>query len=634
MFGTISLLIAGLGVLCHLSTSVAAEIRVPQDHPTIQAAIDVASNGDLVIIYPGTYMENIEVCRKSIIVTGTNPDDPATVDATVITPSDDRYDCVTLYDAPSSVIAGLTVRLSSGSGSAIYTDSATMIVNNRIEAPNSYSPAISGACRPGQSIILQGNTIIVKANPISLDGSSAVVGNTISSTGGRIQASQVVENTISTTSGSIEASQVVGNTISSTSGSIDVSGRNAAGALIAGNTIANCSITADHDTTIVGNTITGIAKTISVTGDTLVIGNVMTGCRIQAYQSARIVGNTLQSASIKPAILYLWHGASAIDNMMVGQPIEASDSGPIIGNMISGCSSWAAIRYGGSSSIIQGNTIVYNLRFGIYAQTGNGFHIVQNTIVKNSGIAVWTKSLSALVAGNVVVGNGTGVVIDESGSVSVVNNTIVGNYAGGLYLDQGLVFNNIIYANCGSEFPGLIVGWREVIIRTNLITKAEEIKDWGGHVIWGPGNIDVDPLFVDPGHWDDAGTPDDPSDDTFIPGDYHLLPGSPCIDAGTNDVDNPDTPEIETLPATDIAGVPRVIDGNLDGTATVDIGAYEYLPGDVNYDGKVNVLDLLLVRNSLGRDPASSIEARKADVNADGAVNVQDLLVVRGGLGR
>ncbi|HUW34861.1 MAG TPA: dockerin type I domain-containing protein [Planctomycetota bacterium] len=48
----------------------------------------------------------------------------------------------------------------------------------------------------------------------------------------------------------------------------------------------------------------------------------------------------------------------------------------------------------------------------------------------------------------------------------------------------------------------------------------------------------------------------------------------------------------------------------------------------------MNVLDLILVRNSLGRDPASSIQARKADVNADGAVNVGDLLLVRTRLGK
>ena len=54
----------------------------------------------------------------------------------------------------------------------------------------------------------------------------------------------------------------------------------------------------------------------------------------------------------------------------------------------------------------------------------------------------------------------------------------------------------------------------------------------------------------------------------------------------------------------------------------------------MNYDGKVNVLDLLLVRNSLGRDPASPLEARKADVNAEGAVNVEDMIMVREHLGR
>ena len=111
-------------------------------------------------------------------------------------------------------------------------------------------------------------------------------------------------------------------------------------------------------------------------------------------------------------------------------------------------------------------------------------------------------------------------------------------------------------------------------------------------------------------------------------------PASPCIDAGTNDIDNPDTPAIETLPDKDIAGVRRVIDGNRDGCATVDMGAYEYLPGDVNYDGKVNILDLLNVRNSMGADPASSLAARKADLNNDGKVDVLDMLAARNALGR
>jgi len=151
----------------------------------------------------------------------------------------------------------------------------------------------------------------------------------------------------------------------------------------------------------------------------------------------------------------------------------------------------------------------------------------------------------------------------------------------------------------------------------------------GATLVWGPGNIDADPRFVRPGRRDDAGTPEDASDDAYVPGDYRLLPGSPCIDAGTNDVDNHDTPDVETLPATDLAGVKRVIDGDFNGTATVDIGAYEFLPGDADGDGRVSVLDFIRIRNSLGLDPSSSPEARLADVNGDGSVNMVDLLLAR-----
>ncbi|MHC4110479.1 MAG: choice-of-anchor Q domain-containing protein [Planctomycetota bacterium] len=74
----------------------------------------------------------------------------------------------------------------------------------------------------------------------------------------------------------------------------------------------------------------------------------------------------------------------------------------------------------------------------------------------------------------------------------------------------------------------------------------------GGIVNWGPGNIDTDPCFVEPGFWD-----------VWVEGDYHLLTSSPCIDAGDpNYVPEPDE--------TDLDGKPRIIG------CRIDMGVFEY----------------------------------------------------------
>ncbi len=57
-----------------VSTSTAdgewATLRVPDDHPTIQAAVDAAQPGDLVLIAPGTYREAVQVTTDRLTIRG------------------------------------------------------------------------------------------------------------------------------------------------------------------------------------------------------------------------------------------------------------------------------------------------------------------------------------------------------------------------------------------------------------------------------------------------------------------------------------------------------------------------------------------------------------------------------------
>lgn len=53
-----------------VSAAFCADIYVPSDHVTIQAAIDAASNGDHIWVAQGTYGENLDFAGKAITITG------------------------------------------------------------------------------------------------------------------------------------------------------------------------------------------------------------------------------------------------------------------------------------------------------------------------------------------------------------------------------------------------------------------------------------------------------------------------------------------------------------------------------------------------------------------------------------
>jgi len=106
------------------------------------------------------------------------------------------------------------------------------------------------------------------------------------------------------------------------------------------------------------------------------------------------------------------------------------------------------------------------------------------------------------------------------------------------------IFSSSTLTNCilWGDANGEILNWSD----SSAAVIHSDIQ--GGY--GGEGNIDADPLFVDPGN-----------------GDFHLGPHSPCIDSGDNDAPG--------LPEFDFEGDDRILNGDCFGTAMVDMGVDE-----------------------------------------------------------
>ena len=100
--------------------------------------------------------------------------------------------------------------------------------------------------------------------------------------------------------------------------------------------------------------------------------------------------------------------------------------------------------------------------------------------------------------------------------------------------------------------------------------------------------------------------------------DYTLQEGSPCIDAGTADINGDGVDDI-----TDFIG------------SAPDMGAYEFgesseiMAGDTNFDGIVDILDIVLgISIIVGNTDYINEQLIALDINQDGNVNVLDIVQI------
>ncbi len=163
-------------------------IKIPYDYSTIQGGIDASSNGDTVLVQPGTYRENIEFYRENVVLGSMYlfTEDSSYVLSTIID-GDSRGTVVSFLSTitASTVISGFTIRNGYALiGGGILCEEASPTIRDNIITDNvaiSYGGGIK--CSQSNPIIsnnlIIGNHAGIDAGGLDLFMSSPVISNSI-----------------------------------------------------------------------------------------------------------------------------------------------------------------------------------------------------------------------------------------------------------------------------------------------------------------------------------------------------------------------------------------------------------------------------------------------------------------------
>lgn len=302
---------------------------------------------------------------------------------------------------------------------------------------------------------------------------------------------------------------------------------------------------------------------------------------------------------------------------------------------------------------IEGNRLWDNWALGIYLDTCSYSTVNNNLVYYTSDTKFWRSGTvpgsglalanEGIIAGhptghdrkiynNITVNCGTGfnfwTGFAPNGNLNndlIANNTFIenvnygGGWAGmGIYIEAGhngtnhvntVIENNLFYASNGGKLGRSDVS-AGLTFKNNLWSATPETS------VVGIGDIVADPKLVNPTQTINLDQITYPLDPTA----YKLTSLSPAINKAIS------IPEVTT----DYFNNPR--------GSSLDIGAVEYvvspsptpnyLVGDINHDGVVNIQDFTLLSNAFGTSNSAS------DINSDGVVNVQDYILLSNNFGK
>lgn len=200
--------------------------------------------------------------------------------------------------------------------------------------------------------------------------------------------------------------------------------------------------------------------------------------------------------------------------------------------------------------------------------------------------------INCVFTGNVAEKLG-GAIYNASSSPYIINCSFSGNSAwwkGGAIYNAGTSMPFITNCTFTNNHAGGSVGGGDVGHGGAIFSEAGNYPTITNSILWGntsfypedreiAGSNANNVTFSDVNQDGFAGTNGNIRQDPLLGGSgkLRLLAGSPCIDTGNNGA-------FPYLPPYDYFGNQRIIDGDSNGTSTVDMGAHEYVPGEVVSD--------------------------------------------------
>ncbi|MCJ7729077.1 MAG: right-handed parallel beta-helix repeat-containing protein, partial [Sedimentisphaerales bacterium] len=567
-----------------------AELLVPSQYPTIQAAIDAAANGDTVVIAPGTYTGdgNRDIAfGKAITVRSQNGPETCIIDCNGSPGQLHRG-----FIMESGTLIGVTITGGylgefDGGGAVICEHGRAKLINCTLTS--------NFGMRGGAVLCMGGNLEIINCS-LTNNSAEGIWG------GGAILCQQ--NSSIFITNCTISGNSAKGG------GGIYCTEESSI-------TIRNCVIR-DNSATDTWTSLWGGGGGIHCdNGSAIVIGtDIMrnlsphgagiycAGAKSFIIIDCNIYGNIAETDEYGPAgggICYApfppppWDGATfeVINSTITDNVVRGWDSkggGLYLGTdydnshvVLTGCvvarnsaqaPSDERRAYGGGlysttrvqlfetefkeNSASQGGGI-YNTGPGIDMSRCRLNHNIAyggNAIMCAKGEAKFESCVISRNQGFVWYEWSPTIQCNDDVILNFTNCTIIGNACTAIWVGRpanlSSIKNSIIYWNGRPDGDC----WRQIpsTIPSVSYTDVQDGYD-------GVGNIDADPCLVNAGYWDTNGTPEQYDDFWVEGGDYRLMAASPCINSGGS---------VSLMDNKDLAGNARVT-----GTA-IDMGAYEY----------------------------------------------------------